>query len=161
MVHKLIVEDAFPGANNTLLQIRVSESLHEAIKAEAKARKQDIPDLLRDAFALYMIPGALRRRIEERMELDSKDRAVLEAYQQTLRDLATESNTIASLNEDSKKAHIKKEAMKFLTESDHRDKLIKELAEQVVQNLFGEVQGTKTKQLVKILSEKDEKGGHK
>lgn len=85
---KMIFESAFEGDRSAQLGVRISPEMNEALEAESKKRNQPLSDLVRDSIAFALIPGFLKSKLQEGTELDSKDRALLEACRSYLSEVA-------------------------------------------------------------------------
>lgn len=133
----LLLESAFSGGNTRLVQVRIPESLYEAMLFEAKNKKQDLPEFLREAFALYTIPATLKKKINEGTELSSNDRSLLKAYRETLSGMASFCSTI---DEAQQKLELHR-----AVKNPNVQKLIKTMAEEIVTKLFREGQKPKKK----------------
>jgi len=59
----------FRGPNTILLAVRIPEPLHEQLLQEAEERGESVPDLVRKAISLSVLPGALSRQVSEGIEI--------------------------------------------------------------------------------------------
>jgi hypothetical protein len=59
----------FKGPNTILLAVRIPEPLHEQLQQESKERGESVPDLVRKAISLTVLPGALSRQVSEGIEI--------------------------------------------------------------------------------------------
>jgi hypothetical protein len=133
---QLILESAFPGSNLNLIQVRVSKELYESIEAEAKKRGRSIPELVRDFISFPLIPGAMKQKISEGKELDSKDRELLEAYRSLLSELAEACSSIDEAQEKTEFRKLKRHIKGF-------DKMLEAAAERAVKKVLAQRKGGK------------------
>jgi hypothetical protein len=119
--------EAFPGANTTLLQVKVSEELYLALEAEAQMRNESVPDMVRDFLSFHLIPPLLKSKMEK--GLDEKDKNTIESFRKYLSDLETMSKGLAAVK---KKLKVLKEQDAWLSRVTDQalEKVLEQMKEQ-------------------------------
>lgn len=131
---------AFPGSNLHLIQARISKDFYEAIETESKRRGISIPELVRDFLSFHLIPGALKQKISEGKELDSKDRELLEAYDAYLSELTEACSSIAGSQRKKEDRKVDRKVKRRLEGMDALiDKKVKQMVDQAVDRAFEKV----------------------
>lgn len=126
---RLIFESAFGGGNRSIqLNVRISPELNEALEAESQRSNQPIPDLVREWVAFRLYPGFLKNKLDEGIEIDSKDRTLLGGYRKALDKLA---GICGEINEEREKLQTKR------FRKDYKGKIIEEAAQEIITKLFG------------------------
>lgn len=162
-----LFESAFKEKNREIqLNIRLFDSMNDALITESKRSGHPQPDLVREAIAFLLFPRYLKHKIDEGAELDSDERALLAAYRESLSDLAEFCREIDESLEKLELQTLEKriaEHPEDVVKAPFVQKLIKDTADQIVFNLFGITDKGRffvdaDGHLTKILDEKRGKG---
>jgi hypothetical protein len=119
------------------IHVRVPRSLFEILEGEAKKRNQNLSEVVRDLIALPFVPQVLK----DKQILSTEDHDLIKECRGYLSDLSER------LNEVSEKGYliekVQRKTRELLSKDDVKQKLIEDVSQQVIENLFPRQKSTK------------------